>query len=91
MLYDLSGIWDLKTIFHETKGISLTYFTFSFFFLFFFFLFHECPSDINYKTKKKGRLAADKIWSGLMIVVQFKANGLFKTLKATYNRHIAFI
>ena len=39
MLYDLSGIWDLKTIFHETKGISLTYFTFSLFVCFVFFLF----------------------------------------------------
>ena len=75
MLYDLSGIWALKTIFHETKGISLTYFTFSFF-LFVLFLFHECPSDINYKTEKKGRVAARKSWSELMIVVQFKANGL---------------
>ena len=62
-----------KTIFHETKGISLSYFTFSFFV---FFLFHECPSDINYKTGKKGRIAAGKSWSELMIVVQFKANGL---------------
>ena len=54
-----------KTIFDETKGLSLTYFTFSlsvcsFFFFFPFFLFHECPSDINYKTEKKGRVAAGK-------------------------------
>ena len=61
MLYDLSGIWDLKKLF-------------SIFFS--FFLFHECPSDINYKTEKKGRVAAGKSWSELMIVVQFKANGL---------------
>ena len=90
MLYDLSGIWDLKSIFHETKGISLTYFTFSFLFCF-CFLFHKCPSDINYKTEKKGTVAAGKGWSELLIVAQFKANGLCKTLKATYSRHIAFI
>ena len=54
MLYDLSGIWDLKKLF-------------SIFFP--FFLFHECPSDINYKTEKKGRVATDKNWSELMIVV----------------------
>ena len=34
------------------------------------------PPDINYKTEKKGRVAAGKSWSALMIVVQFKANGL---------------
>ena len=49
----------------ETKGISLTYFTFSLFvcflcFLCFPFFFYECPSDINYKTEKKGRIAAGK-------------------------------
>ena len=79
MLYDLSGIWDLKKLFfHETKGISLTYFNFSLFVCVFFFpfLFHECPCDINYETEKKGRVVAGKSWSELMIVVHFKANGL---------------
>ena len=75
MLYDLSGIWDLKNYFpwNERNILNLLYF---FFVFFSFFLFHECPSDINYKTGKKGRIAAGKSWSELMIVVQFKANGL---------------
>ena len=70
-----------KTIFHETDKrniLNLLYFFFVCFFVLFFsfFLFHECPSDINYKTEKKGTVAAGKSWSELMIVVQFKANGL---------------
>ena len=81
MLYDLSGIWDLKNYFPWNEGniLNLLYFFFVclFCFVFSFFLFHECPSDINYKTEKKGRVAASKSWSELMIVVQFKANGLY--------------
>ena len=68
MLYDLSGIWDVKNYFpwNERNILNLAYF----FFLFFPFLFfHECPSDINYETEKKGRVTADKSWSELMIVV----------------------
>ena len=79
MLYDLSGIWDLKSYFRWNEGniLNLLYFFFvCFFFSFFFISLHECPSDINYKTEKKGRVAAGKSWSELMIVVQFKANGL---------------
>ena len=79
MLYDLSGIWDLQNYFpwNERNFINLLYFFFVRLFFFVpFFLFHECPSDINYKTEKKGRVAARKSWSELMIVVQFKANGL---------------
>ena len=80
MLYDLSGIWDLQNYFpwNERYFINLLYFFFvrCLFVFFSFFKFHECPSDINYKTEKKGRVAARKSWSELMIVVQFKANGL---------------
>ena len=76
MLYDLSGIWDLKNYFswNERHILNLLYFFFLSLFVFFFpfFLFHECPSDINYKTGKKGRIAAGKNWSELMIVVPFK-------------------
>ena len=74
MLYELSGIWDLKNYFpwNEMNILNLLYF----FIVCLFFLFRECPSDINYKTEKKGRVAAAKSWSELMIVVQFKANGL---------------
>ena len=72
MLYDLSGIWDLKYYFpwNERDILNLLYF------FFLCFLFHECPSDINYKTGKKEKIAAGKSWSELMIVVEFKANGL---------------
>ena len=81
MLYDLSGIWDLKKNYfpwNERNILNLLYIFFVclFCFVFSFFLFHECPSDINYKPEKKGRVAAGKGWSELMTVVQFKANGL---------------
>ena len=62
MLYMTFQVFEtLKTIFRERIILNLLHLLHFFFLCFsYFFLFHECPSDITYKTDKKGRVAAAK-------------------------------
>ena len=51
------------------KYPQLTFLNLSFFFSFFFYFMNVRLTLIICKTEKKGRVAADKNWSELMIVV----------------------
>ena len=58
MLNDLSGILDSKNYFLRNERTILN--LLNYYFFSFFFLFHEYPSDVNYNTEKKGRVATVK-------------------------------